>query len=50
LQRIVGVVHRAEHAIAVRMQLDSVPFDQFGEVGFAVIGKDGQGCSTTIRV
>ena len=50
LQGVLGVVHRAEHAVAMRVQLGSVQLDQPGEVRARPSGRVGQDCSTTISV
>src|SRR5205085_1015830 len=50
LERIVGVVHRAEHPVAVRVELGSVRLDEVREVAFLGWRGAAQGCSTTIRV
>ena len=50
LQRVLGVVYRAEHPVAVRVELGSVLPNQVREVGAVGFGRGGQGCSTTINV
>ncbi len=50
LQRIIGVVHRAEHPIAVRMQFGPVTFDDVSEVGTLAGSCVAQGCFTTSNV
>jgi hypothetical protein len=49
LQGVVGVVHRAEHPVAMCVELGSVRFDQLGEAAAGRFGTPVQGCSTTIR-
>jgi hypothetical protein len=46
LQRIVGVVHRAEHPVAMGVELGSVLLDEFRET--AIRRGHRQRCSTTI--
>ena len=51
LDRVVGVVHRAEHAVAVGVELGPVQLDEIGEVPILAGGPFGQdGFSTTINV
>ena len=50
LQRIIGVVHRAEHPVAMRMEFGPVTFDDISEVGTLAGSRVAQGCSTTSNV
>ena len=43
-------MHRAEHPVAVRVELGPVPFDEFRKLGTLAGRSVAQGCSTTISV
>ena len=51
LQRVIGIVHRAEHPVRVRMEFGPVTFDKNRKLRTLVRSRLAQDfCSTTIRV